>query len=177
MSTAICKHPYPTEDEKRTIAAQTNLTLLQVNNWFINARRRILQPMLEHASDNSAQSPPPVSLQSTAASSMSPSSSQAAVTAGVGDLLHLAPSHQHHNHHPPGKRFWPDPAASQHQQLANIENISANINRAALDSERLLLAASRKLAAGNEFFHRQQHQQPISSGEESSDSNLLIGGR
>ncbi|XP_044739511.1 homeobox protein PKNOX2-like isoform X2 [Chrysoperla carnea] len=40
-------HPYPTEDEKRNIAAQTNLTLLQVNNWFINARRRILQPMLD----------------------------------------------------------------------------------------------------------------------------------
>ncbi|KAM9540517.1 homeobox protein PKNOX2-like isoform 1-T1 [Salvelinus alpinus] len=26
-------HPYPTEDEKRQIAGQTNLTLLQVNNW------------------------------------------------------------------------------------------------------------------------------------------------
>ncbi|XP_037036021.1 homeobox protein Meis3-like [Bradysia coprophila] len=49
-------HPYPTEDEKRAIAAQTNLTLLQVNNWFINARRRILQPMLEHASDNNQNS-------------------------------------------------------------------------------------------------------------------------
>lgn len=43
-------HPYPTEDEKKHIALQTNLTLLQVNNWFINARRRILQPMLD-ASD------------------------------------------------------------------------------------------------------------------------------
>jgi hypothetical protein len=42
-------HPYPTEDEKRSIASQTNLTLLQVNNWFINARRRILQPMLDTA--------------------------------------------------------------------------------------------------------------------------------
>ncbi|XP_068011293.1 homeobox protein PKNOX1 isoform X3 [Melanerpes formicivorus] len=41
------QHPYPTEDEKKQIAAQTNLTLLQVNNWFINARRRILQPMLD----------------------------------------------------------------------------------------------------------------------------------
>ena len=40
-------HPYPTEDEKRTISQKTNLSLLQVNNWFINARRRILQPMLE----------------------------------------------------------------------------------------------------------------------------------
>lgn len=43
----IFQHPYPTEDEKKIIAAQTNLTLLQVNNWFINARRRILQPMLD----------------------------------------------------------------------------------------------------------------------------------
>lgn len=43
------QHPYPTEDEKRQIASQTNLTLLQVNNWFINARRRILQPMLDGA--------------------------------------------------------------------------------------------------------------------------------
>uniref|UniRef100_A0A8C5AWT8 Pbx/knotted 1 homeobox 2 n=1 Tax=Gadus morhua TaxID=8049 RepID=A0A8C5AWT8_GADMO len=47
-------HPYPTEDEKRQIAGQTNLTLLQVNNWFINARRRILQPMLD------ASNPDPV---------------------------------------------------------------------------------------------------------------------
>ncbi|KAK9892491.1 hypothetical protein WA026_020481 [Henosepilachna vigintioctopunctata] len=45
-------HPYPTEDEKRHIAAQTNLTLLQVNNWFINARRRILQPMLDASAPN-----------------------------------------------------------------------------------------------------------------------------
>jgi hypothetical protein len=43
----MLQHPYPTEDEKRQIAAQTDLTLLQVNNWFINARRRILQPMLD----------------------------------------------------------------------------------------------------------------------------------
>ncbi|XP_057374948.1 homeobox protein PKNOX2-like [Daphnia carinata] len=47
-------HPYPTEEEKRQLATQTKLTLLQVNNWFINARRRILQPMLDsaHATHN-----------------------------------------------------------------------------------------------------------------------------
>lgn len=52
----LFQHPYPTEDEKRHIAAQTNLTLLQVNNWFINARRRILQPMLDASapSDNNS---------------------------------------------------------------------------------------------------------------------------
>jgi len=48
-------HPYPTEDEKRQIAAQTNLSLLQVNNWFINARRRILQPMLDASNPEGAK--------------------------------------------------------------------------------------------------------------------------
>ncbi|PSN72540.1 hypothetical protein BS50DRAFT_570012 [Corynespora cassiicola Philippines] len=32
--------PYPTEDEKLHLCQQTNLTLNQVSNWFINARRR-----------------------------------------------------------------------------------------------------------------------------------------
>ncbi|XP_053352502.1 homeobox protein PKNOX1.1 isoform X1 [Clarias gariepinus] len=49
-------HPYPTEDEKKQIAHQTNLTLLQVNNWFINARRRILQPMLDASSSEMPKS-------------------------------------------------------------------------------------------------------------------------
>lgn len=48
-------HPYPTEDEKKQIASQTNLTLIQVNNWFINARRRILQPMLEASNPDMAK--------------------------------------------------------------------------------------------------------------------------
>ncbi|KAA8588457.1 hypothetical protein FQN60_001651 [Etheostoma spectabile] len=50
------QHPYPTEDEKKQIATQTNLTLLQVNNWFINARRRILQPMLDASSSETPKS-------------------------------------------------------------------------------------------------------------------------
>ncbi|XP_063068348.1 homeobox protein PKNOX1-like isoform X2 [Engraulis encrasicolus] len=49
-------HPYPTEDEKKQIATQTNLTLLQVNNWFINARRRILQPMLDASQSETPKS-------------------------------------------------------------------------------------------------------------------------
>uniref|UniRef100_A0A1B0DMN5 Uncharacterized protein n=1 Tax=Phlebotomus papatasi TaxID=29031 RepID=A0A1B0DMN5_PHLPP len=95
-------HPYPTEDEKRAIAAQTNLTLLQVNNWFINARRRILQPMLEHANDSNQNSV------------RKKSSSQS-----------------------PSKRFWTDGVSASGQPAINpamidpnIENISANVNRA-----------------------------------------------
>lgn len=38
------ENPYPTEDEKQILMQQTNLNLKQVNNWFINARRRILKP-------------------------------------------------------------------------------------------------------------------------------------
>ncbi|RCI03652.1 Homeobox protein 9 [Rhizopus stolonifer] len=36
------KHPYPTEEEKRALGLKTDLTLNQISNWFINARRRIL---------------------------------------------------------------------------------------------------------------------------------------
>ena len=50
-------HPYPSEEEKRILAHQTDLSLLQVNNWFINARRRILQPMLESSNPENAVKP------------------------------------------------------------------------------------------------------------------------
>lgn len=42
-------HPYPSEDQKKELAEQSGLTLSQVNNWFINARRRIVQPMIDQS--------------------------------------------------------------------------------------------------------------------------------
>ncbi|XP_004596379.2 homeobox protein TGIF2LX [Ochotona princeps] len=38
---------YPSEAEKRMLSQQTNLSLPQVSNWFMNARRRILPKMLQ----------------------------------------------------------------------------------------------------------------------------------
>ncbi|KAG5893451.1 hypothetical protein JTB14_012168 [Gonioctena quinquepunctata] len=80
-------HPYPTEDEKRHIAAQTNLTLLQVNNWFINARRRILQPMLDASA---------------------PSDTNSATN---------SPSHKKKKNQNNNRRFWPQDFANMQPQL------------------------------------------------------------
>ncbi|XP_062039050.1 homeobox protein TGIF2LX [Lepus europaeus] len=37
---------YPSEAEKQMLSGQTNLSLQQISNWFINARRHILPKML-----------------------------------------------------------------------------------------------------------------------------------
>ncbi|XP_071533266.1 homeobox protein Meis1 isoform X5 [Panulirus ornatus] len=50
-------HPYPSEDQKKQLAQDTGLTILQVNNWFINARRRIVQPLIDQSNRAGASVP------------------------------------------------------------------------------------------------------------------------
>ncbi|XP_063221846.1 homeobox protein homothorax isoform X3 [Bacillus rossius redtenbacheri] len=50
-------HPYPSEDQKKQLAQDTGLTILQVNNWFINARRRIVQPLIDQSNRAGASGP------------------------------------------------------------------------------------------------------------------------
>ncbi|CAO3660368.1 unnamed protein product [Rhizopus stolonifer] len=39
-------HPYPREEEKRKLVEKTDLSMSQISNWFINARRRLLPTLL-----------------------------------------------------------------------------------------------------------------------------------
>jgi hypothetical protein len=36
------KYPYPSQADKEAMAQETSLSIKQINNWFINARRRYL---------------------------------------------------------------------------------------------------------------------------------------
>ncbi|KAI9468073.1 MAG: hypothetical protein EXX96DRAFT_591831 [Benjaminiella poitrasii] len=64
------EHPYPTEKEKQVLADETHLSVNQISNWFINARRRILQPLLE--SEIQQQSLPEVNYRTSISDPMNP---------------------------------------------------------------------------------------------------------
>uniref|UniRef100_A0A2K6EL70 Homeobox domain-containing protein n=1 Tax=Propithecus coquereli TaxID=379532 RepID=A0A2K6EL70_PROCO len=49
---------YPSEMEKRMLCEQTSLSFLQISNWFVNARRRLLPEMLQQDRNDPNQTTP-----------------------------------------------------------------------------------------------------------------------
>lgn len=48
MSPEHVDHPYPTDEEKLQIMADTGIEPKQLTNWFVNNRRRFWRPRVEH---------------------------------------------------------------------------------------------------------------------------------
>ena len=55
MSPEHIAHPYPTEQEKSQIMADTGIELKQLTNWFVNNRKRFWKPRVEARLQQQAQ--------------------------------------------------------------------------------------------------------------------------
>ncbi|KAB5590407.1 Homeobox protein [Ceratobasidium theobromae] len=81
-------HPYPTEEEKKMLCNVTSLTLSQVSNWMINARRRILVPASKQQAALNATTGPYMGIaRSSAATDLARANRQSV------SIPHVAPTH------------------------------------------------------------------------------------
>ncbi|OAL22776.1 hypothetical protein AYO20_11125 [Fonsecaea nubica] len=55
---AHLEHPYPTEEDKQQFAQSTGLSIAQISNWFINARRRHLPALRHQLRERASQASP-----------------------------------------------------------------------------------------------------------------------
>jgi hypothetical protein len=60
MSPEHINHPYPTEEEKTQMVADTSIELKRLNNWFVNNRIRYWKPRMEALQRQRRLEPSPV---------------------------------------------------------------------------------------------------------------------